>query len=220
MNKNILIFASGLITGVIATKLYEEVQKKVNINQCLKNLHSGKNDTSTTEVAKEHSETKRVEPEEEEPFFSYDEDFPDPNELPDDLMKEFDYIYPDENGEIVINPGEEEFSSEYRETTEKINAILNEAFKDTETEGSKKWDIPPYEISQETFLSNEPKFEKMIIWYDEATGAFSKNDGTTFEDPELYLGENNLKSYIASSEPFIYIRNEPNGVDFEIFKNV
>ena len=218
MNKNILIFASGLITGVIATKLYEEVQKRVNVKQCSEDPHSERIDISIPEVVKEHSETERVEPE-DEPFFSYEEDFPDPDKLPEDLMSEFDYIYPDENGDIVINPGEEELSSEYRETTEKINAILNEAFEDTETDGSKKWDIPPYEISQETFLSNEPKFEKMIIWY-EATGAFSKNDGTTFEDPELYFGENNLKSYIASSEPFIYIRNEPNGVDFEIFKNI
>lgn len=219
MNKNILIFASGLITGVMATKLYEEVQKRVNAKPCLKDPHSEGIDNSITEVVKEYAETEREEPE-EEPFFSYEEDFPDPDKLPEELMSEFDYIYPNENGDIVINPGEDELSSEYKETTEKINTILNEAFEETSgiSDDAKKWDIPPYEISQETFLSNEPKFEKMIIWYDEATGVFSKNDGTTFEDPELYFGANNLKSYVASSEPFIYIRNESNGVDFEIFK--
>lgn len=92
--------------------------------------------------------------------------------------------------------------------------------KSVDTETAKKYAIDPYEITQDIFGSTAtPTFEKFIIWYDPETSIFTRNDGTEFDDATRFLGAVNIEKFVNDSDVrFMYIRNEHEGVDFELIK--
>lgn len=82
-----------------------------------------------------------------------------------------------------------------------------------------KYDIPPYEIGQEAFISQEPKFEKRVLWWDTELNEFSDEQDDILYDKNTFLGESNIKRFLEDEEiTFMYIRNENNEIDFELVK--
>ena len=83
----------------------------------------------------------------------------------------------------------------------------------------KKYDIPPYEISQETFVAQEPKFEKQVLWWDTELNEFSNELEDILYDKNTILGSWNIKRFLDDDEmTFMYIRNENKQTDYELVK--
>lgn len=82
-----------------------------------------------------------------------------------------------------------------------------------------RFDIPPYEISQETFSNPFPKFDKVFLYYDADEDQFVVPEtGDVMEDPYRILGAGNIGMFIDTDIEFLYIRNENLATDYELFK--
>jgi len=81
-----------------------------------------------------------------------------------------------------------------------------------------KYDIPPYEISQETFVAKEPKFEKHVLWYDSEIGEFADELENVLYDKNGVLGDWNIKRFLEEDVDYMYIRNENKSADYELIK--
>ena len=77
----------------------------------------------------------------------------------------------------------------------------------------------PYRITEETFADPEPYFEKVSCTYyvsrDEVIEDIS-NEPIEIDT----IGPQNLSIFRASTDDFLYVRNEELGIDYEIARNV
>ena len=114
----------------------------------------------------------------------------------------------DDHEECKLDPLEEIFEEVPAE-------IENEPFE-VPFDPSQKYDIPPYEISQETFASPEPKFKKVVLWYTAPSGDFVMNDGSVLDNIDECIGPKNLITFFESDNAYMYVRNEKLGIDYEL----
>lgn len=98
--------------------------------------------------------------------------------------------------------------------------IIAENYSDEIVEEPKpKYDIPPYQIGQEAFLSNDPNYEKVVLWWDSELDVFSNELDIIEYDVKTKLGEMNIKRFKADDQmSFMYIRNENLEKDYELVK--
>jgi len=103
---------------------------------------------------------------------------------------------------------------------EKPKDIIAENYSEEIVEEPKpKYDIPPYQIGQEAFLSNDPSYEKVVLWWDSELDVFSNELDIIEYDVKTKLGEMNIKRFKADDQmSFMYIRNENLEKDYELVK--
>lgn len=211
MNKGAALFVSGLAVGIAATKGTEYVLSNPKVQEFIANAKK--------KFQKEVEETPEVVEEIQSVIIPVDEktistgfSFSTAEAIVEDVKEKVVDIVEDVKEDLEEKP------SKKRGRKKKVE----EPKLDKKKEGKKKkYDIPPYEISQSAFSSNEPSFEKVIIWYDDVTDTFRKNDGTIIEYNEAIdiCGSDNVTSYLDDdAKRFLYIRNEQNGIDYEIIK--
>lgn len=108
------------------------------------------------------------------------------------------------------------------EVVDSIKETVEEVKKPAKKRGrKKKYEIPCYEITQAQFTSIEPSFEKEIVWYDDATETFADHTGGTIEYNEAMtlFGADILEPFLSDeTRRFLYVRNEPSSIDYEIVK--
>ena len=103
---------------------------------------------------------------------------------------------------------------------ESLKDIIAENYSEEIVEEPKpKYDIPPYQIGQEAFLSNDPSYEKVVLWWDSELDVFSNELDIIEYDVKTKLGEMNIKRFKADDQmSFMYIRNENLEKDYELVK--
>ncbi len=79
----------------------------------------------------------------------------------------------------------------------------------------------PYIIKQEEWKSPEPKYKKVVLWWntDEEEPHFYTVYGVPFEDEDNHLGTTNIIHFIEySDDSTVYIRNEADQTDYLLCK--
>lgn len=156
-------------------------------------------------------------------------DTPDEGVTYEKIMKKLNIHYePDENvGEIVedLMDNAEDAIEDFVETAEvKVEEAkdkVEEVTKDVvnrisrELAKSNNYDIPPYEISHETYIQPmSDEWKKVSVFYDG-----EKFHGIYGEEYKPFvLGNDNVDNFISSDVKVMYIRNENLECDYAVYK--
>lgn len=140
-------------------------------------------------------------------------------EKPVDIPMGDPFDHATEELNYVVDDTEEDVPVPTEQLSVDENGALEVIEDYEEVEVPKRYDIPPYEISQETFANPFPKFDKVFLYYDADEDQFVVPEtGTPVEDPYQLLGADNIGMFIDTDVEFLYVRNENLSTDYELFK--
>lgn len=127
----------------------------------------------------------------------------------EDLMENAEDTIEDfvETAEVKVEEAKEEVKQHTDEVVKKIKERM---------EKSMNYDIPPYEISHDTYLSNDSGFNKCTVFYLEEDNKFI----TVYNEEvkPFVLGRVGEEFISNPNYRVIYIRNEKLGVDYAVYK--
>ena len=130
-------------------------------------------------------------------------------EIVEDLMENAEDAIEDfvETAEVKVEEAKEEVKQHTDEVVKKIKERM---------EKSMNYDIPPYEISHDTYLSNDSGFNKCTVFYLEEDNKFI----TVYNEEvkPFVLGRVGEEFISNPNYRVIYIRNEKLGVDYAVYK--
>lgn len=143
---------------------------------------------------------------------------------PDENVKEYISDIGDKVEDLMENA--EDAIEDFVETAEtKVEEAKEEVKQHTDSvvqkikermEKSMNYDIPPYEISHDTYLSNDSGFNKCTVFYLEEDNKFI----TVYnEEVKPFVLGRVGEEFISNPDyRVIYIRNEKLGVDYAVYK--
>ena len=102
------------------------------------------------------------------------------------------------------------------EAREKVEEVTKDVVNriSRELARSNNYDIPPYEISHETYIQPMGEWKKVSVFYDG-----EKFHGIYGEEYKPFvLGDDNVDNFISSDEKVMYIRNENLECDYAVYK--
>lgn len=135
---------------------------------------------------------------------------------PDDIQEYHYESQPEED--LLENVETIEVSDWVEEDVDAVKEKTKEIISDIKTAlqpSTAKYNIPPYEISHETFLSPDSGFTKLSVFYDGDDDIFR----TVYnEECKPFIFGSAGEEFKHSDASAIYIRNENLGVDYAVYK--